>query len=436
MAKKANVFYALFTTILIATGIPAAAGVLENLDQELTDLVKSAEPYLVTIEAENQNDSNVYVGSGVLLDSDGYVTTTTSVIDRADKIEVSFRDGDKYDARYIGADYQTGLALLKIPSVERQTPKLGDPYKLNKGSWIIVIGNSYDMPNAVTFGVFSGLTDEGFLQLSVQSGPGSSGGAVFNARGELIGLVVAQASETVALHLPFDTDVKLNTRGYSSGGQSNQGDLGVDLPSSGTSLAVPADKISNTASQLIEFGEVYHGFLGIKQKALNHNELDKLGIAGGVEVTDISKDSPAQKAGLMKDDIIIKLDGRPIKGTGHLYSMVRSHKPDDEISLDLIRANSPISIRVVLGKAGNEGYYGFLPSSMRDNSDFEQKLTDLKDQLSSAYATAKENFARLDSLKSSEEIAEIKKDLSSLNEHLNELSVKVDELTNELKNKK
>ena len=435
MVKRANVFCALFTTILIATGGPAFAGVLENLDQELTDLVKSAEPYLVTIEAENQNDSNVYVGSGVLLNSDGYVSTTTSVIGKADKIEVSFRDGDKYDAQYIGADYQTGLALLKIPPVERKTPILGDPYKLNKGSWIIVIGNSYDMPNAVTFGVFSGLTDEGFLQLSVQSGPGCSGGAVFNAKGEMIGLVVAQASETVALHLPFDIDVKLNTRGYSSGDQPRQSDLGVDLPSSGTSLAVPADKISSATSQLIEFGEVYHGFLGIKQKALNHNELEKLGIPSGVEITDISKNSPAEKAGLQKDDIIIKLNGRFIKGTGHLYSMVRSYKPDDEITLEIIRASSPISVRVVLGKAGNDGYYGFLPSSMRDSAGFEQKLTDLRDQLSSAYAIARDNIAKLDSLNSSEEIAAIRKDLSSLNDHLNELSAKVDQLATELKNK-
>jgi len=435
MVKKAKVFCALFTTILIATGSPAFAGVLENLDQELTDLVKSAEPYLVTIEAENQNDSNVYVGSGILLNSDGYVSTTTSVIGKADKIEVSFRDGDKYDAQYVGADYQTGVALLKIPPVERKTPTFGDPYKLNKGSWIIVIGNSYDMPNAVTFGVFSGLTDEGFLQLSVQSGPGSSGGAVFNAKGEMIGLVVAQASETVALHLPLDIDVKLNTRGYSSGSRPGSSDLGVDLPYSGTSLAVPADKISSATSQLIEFGEVFHGFLGIKQKALDHNELDKLGVPCGVKITDISQSSPAEKAGLQKDDIIIKLNGRVVKGTGHLYSMVRSHKPDDEITLEIIRAGSPISIKVVLGKAGNEGYYGFLPSSVRDNNGFQQKLTDLKDQLTSAYANARDNIAKLDSLKSSEEIAAIKEDLSSLNQHLNELSAKVDQLANELKDK-
>lgn len=434
MINKAKVFFAFFTILLISNGLPANAGVLENLDKELTDLVKSVEPFLVTIEAEDQNHGNVYVGSGILIDKNGHVLTTTSVIDRTDKIAVSFKDGEKHVAQYLGADYQTGLALLKIAPVDRKTPAFGDPYKLNKGSWIVVVGNSYDMPNAVDFGVFSGMTDEGFLQLSVQSGPGSSGGAVFNTRGEMVGLVVAQASETVAFHLPLNTDIKVNTKSYNQ--NSPAGDqFGIDMPSSGTSLAVPADKISNITSQLINCGEVSHGFLGIKQKPLTQKQLDELGVAGGIEIADVSENTPAKKAGLQKGDIIVKVDGRQVKGTEHFYSMIRSHLPKDEITLEVIRFNSTANFKIVLGKAGNDGYLGFLRAPRRYEYDFKSELSDLGNKLSDTYNSAKENFAKLDSLKSSPDFEDVKNQLNQLKKRLNELSAKVDDLAKESENK-
>ena len=359
MKIKANVFLLIIATILFTTTITVSAGFLESLDEELTGIVSKAEPFLVTVEAEDHHLGRMFVGSGVLIDKDGYIITTASVVGDDNDIVVRFKNENSYPAEIIGVDRQSGLALLKIEPIDHQTPTFGDPRKLKEGSWITVIGNSYDIPSSVNFGVFSGITDNGLLQLSVQSDPGSSGGAVFNTKGEVIGILAAQTTETLSLFCPEDKLLGIKADIYNSYSMGRLKIFGIDIPSSNTSLAVPVDKLDKIIDQLKKYGEVKYGFLGIKQTGLNKRTRQDNNIEGGVLVTNVSKDSPAEKAGLLEDDIIVKFKGTPIKGPGHLYDLVRSHNPGDEIRLEILRDGSTKKVTVTLGEAANDEHFGY-----------------------------------------------------------------------------
>ena len=375
MRKIANVLILKTALLTLAFAGIAFAGVLENLDRELTALVDSTEPYLVTVEARFEQFDKVFVGSGILIDNDGYILTTISVVGDCPVADVSFNDGEKYTARVIGCDHNSGLALLKIEPVTRKTPVFGNSESMKQGSWVLVIGNSFEMPNAVSLGVYSGLTDEGFLQLSVQAGPGSSGSAVFNSSGQLIGLLVAQATETVSFKLPGDRAARISQASdyYTSVGLSLPA-MGIDLPSAGINLAIPVSRMKMVTDQLKKYGKVRRGYLGIRQKPLKAGKLAELGIKGGVEVIEIVKDSPAEEAGLSKGDILIELAGTRIESPGHLYSLVRSYKPDDRIDLKIIRDGKKQEIAVTLDEAPDEGYFGFKEHPGQQFSDLYYNL--------------------------------------------------------------
>ena len=433
MNKIVKVFIILILALIFISATNTDAGVLASLDEELTGLVRQARPFMVTVESRDNIQNNVFIGTGVLIDKAGYILTTTSIISDSDAVKVVFNGGDEFAAEIVGSDQHTGLALLKIEPVERNLPIFGDPYSLKEGSWIIVIGNSYDMPNSVNFGVFSGLTDKGFLQLSAQSSPGSSGSAVFNTKGEMVGLLVGQGKETISVQLPVDNFIKVKTNGYKISPPQISSGIGIDIPSAGISLAVPIDKLKRVSEQLKLYGEVEHGFLGIKQKHLNEKRRQQVNIDGGVQVTAVSKDSPADKAGIAKGDIIVEFDGKKVKGPGHLYSLVRSYLPDEKVKMDLIRDTTTISVTVTLGQTNNNGSFGF-----RQNSDLENQFGFLSSkELANKINLAKKETANLNS---DLDKADLKLEFEELNDRIRdlerdfkELSAKFNELTKEFK---
>lgn len=433
MKRIANALFLKTTLLILALMAVAGAGVLQNLDNELTALVESAEPYLVTVETKPNQFDKVFVGSGILIDNDGYIISTTSVIGECKEAEVSFKSGDSYKAEVVGCDYHSGLALLKIEPVDRAIPEFGDSYSLKEGSWIIVMGNAYEVPNAVNLGVYSGLTVEGFLQLSVQSGPGSSGSAVFNTKGQLIGLLVAQASETISFNFPGgDNSWISRASGYSSPKALSAPALGIELPASGTSLAVPIAKLEMVIRQLKEFGEVKHGFLGIRQQPLKSGEQKELNIEGGVRIIDVVKDSPAEEAGLSDGDILTKFNDKVIKSPGHLYSLVRSHQPDDKITLEIIREGNKKQIVVSLDEAPNDGYFGFRYFPQRQLSELQYDFADLKNRLSDKMQASKDKLHDQEEIeiylkKLEEKIAGLEDDFKKLSDKLDELNKEMDQ---------
>lgn len=385
MDKKAKVFLLAASILFLSIIATANAGILQSLDEELTSLVKQTEPFLVTVESRGSHLDMLLVGTGVLLDKEGYILTTTSVASDDDDISVTFKNGENYPADFIGADSYSGLAMLKIEAVDRETPKIGDPYKLKEGSWVTVVGNSYDMPSSVNFGIFSGIIDEGLLQLAVLTSPGGSGGAVFNTRGELIGILVAKATETVSVYIPSSKNLKLKAYSSASSRVRSLHEVGVDLPSTGTSLAVPIDKVLKIADQLKEYGEVRRGFLGISQRRLNKREMRKHGIDGGVYITDVSIGSPAYEADLKNGDIVLRFDGVNVNGPEHLYGLVRSHLPGDKVELEILRDDSTIEVEVNLDEASDSRFFGSweLPRiySMVDDFKVDVDISDLKEKL-------------------------------------------------------
>jgi len=431
MNKIAKVFFVSILAIISISAANADAGVLENLDEELTYLARQTRPFVVTVETRDYARNNVFVGTGVLIDKTGYILTTTSIVSDSDAVKVTFNGGDEFAAEIVGSDQHTGLALLKIKPVNRDLPKFGDPYSLKEGSWIIIIGNSYDIPNAVNFGVFSGLTDEGFLQLSAQSGPGSSGSAVFNTRGEMVGLLVAQAKETISVQLPADNFIKVKTNNYGATPSPSPSGIDIGIPSAGIGLAVPVDKLKHVSDQLKVYGEVEHGFLGIKQKRLNEKQRRQFEVDGGVQVTAISKDSPAEKAGIAKSDIIVKFDGKKVKGPGHLYSMVRSYLPDEKVTLDLIRDTTSISVTVTLGQTNDNGSFGFRRNSGLKNQPGYLPSKELADKINLAEKQIADLNSDLDKTDLRLKFEELNSRLRDLERDFKELSAKISGLTKE-----
>ncbi len=435
MIKKANVFFLVILTILLTAGITVNAGILESLEKELTDLVNKTEPFLVTVEAKSFHHARLNVGSGALIDDYGYILTTASVIGENDEISVTFKNGDSYPAELVGIDRLSGIALLKIDPVDRQTPKFGDPYKLKKGAWIIVIGNSYEIAGSVNFGVYSGMTDEGMLQISVQAGPGGSGGAVFNTKGEIIGLLVAQTTETVSLYLPYEKQLRKKIKEYQSSKTDSYHKIGVDLPTSSISLVVGADRLNKIVDQLKKYGEVKHGFLGIRQNKLNKKTLQKLNIETGVLIAEVTDDSPADRAGLLEDDIIVKFNGAPVKGPSHLYMLVRSKMPGDAVKLEVLREGSSRDITVTLGEVSDNEYPGFRDRlgyySIDDNF-----LVDIQKGLKNKFTDLSDNLDRMKNyqdLKIDANISELEDKMDELEDRLEDLSEKIAELTKKVK---
>ena len=427
MRIKANGLRLKTSAIIFLTSAFVCAGILESIDKELTQLVKNAESFLVTVEAEDQRKQNLYVGSGVLIDTDGYVVTTISVIGNNDDIKVTFKNNESYPAELVGIDNQSGIALLKIEPVDRQIPGFGYPYQLDEGAWMTVIGNSYEMPVSVNFGVFSGITDKGLLQLSVQSSPGSSGSAVFNTKGEVVGILIAQTTETASLRFPYDSNLKVRVKEYQSYYSGKYSGLGVELPSTNTSLAVGIDKIQRIVSQLKEYGEVRYGFLGIMQRKLKTKELKKHNIENGVLITKVIKNSPAEKAGLQEDDIILKVNDKVIESMGVLYTTVRSHEPDDVIDLEILRDSLSQKITVTLSEIPYKESFGFL-DNMRNYYDED------------VWVTAKEHLKGLEeylenvnkNLKTDTNFDEFEEKLEDLEKYLENLSEKITELSKRL----
>ena len=425
MSKIAKVFFVSILAIIFISAPNTDAGVLESLDEELTYLARQARPFVVTVEASDYARNNVFVGTGVLIDKTGYILTTTSIVSDSDAVKVTFSGGDEYTAEIVGFDQHTGLALLKIKPVNRDLPKFGDPYSLKEGSWIVIIGNSYDIPNAVNFGVFSGLTDEGFLQLSAQSGPGSSGSAVFNTRGEMVGLLVAQAKETISVQLPADNFIKVKTNNYGATPSQSPSGIDIDIPSAGIGLAVPVDKLKHVSDQLKVYGEFEHGFLGIKQKGLNEKQRQQIKVDGGVQVTAISKNSPAEKAGIAKGDIIVKFDGKKVRGPGHLYSMVRSYLPDEKVKLDLIRDTTSISVTVTLGQTNDNGSFGLRRNSGLKNRPGYLHSKELADKINLAKKQIADLNSDLDKTDLKLKIEELNSRLRDLERNFKELSAQI-----------
>lgn len=336
----------------------SAQDVLESLEQNITGLVESVKPSLVTIEAgifpEAKGRSPQlasFVGSGVIYSPDGYILTTSSVVRGMKDFRVIGSDKKEYEAKLIGTDYQTNLAVLKIDAKGLRPAELGNSDKTKEGSWVTVVGNSYGLPTAVSFGIVNGIRDDKTIQMSVNVSPGNSGGPVLNTRGKVIGLVSAKLSEPSVIGSMRLYEEALK-RTYDIPATQ------IEIPSSGISLAIPINQVKEKADYIIKHGSsIEKGFLGVYLEDLDDDTREELKINGGVLISGVVEKSPADKAGLKDEDVVIEFNGEEVRDAQHFTNLIENSQPGKSIKLKVIREGEEQVLTARLGRSGETYSY-------------------------------------------------------------------------------
>lgn len=270
------------------------------------------------------------LGSGVIIDAkEGYIVTNNHVVDNADKIIVKLTDGREFEAEKLGADAQSDIALLQIDSEELVDVNLANSDELRVGDFVVAIGNPFGLSQTVTSGIVSALGRSGlniggyedFIQTDAAINRGNSGGALVNLRGELVGI-------NTAIFGP------------------NGGNVGIGF-------AIPSNMMKNLVDQILEFGEVRRGLLGILGNDVDAGLAEALNspTSKGAFVNEVSEDSAADNAGIKSGDIITGINGNDLHSFSELRAKVASLGAGAEVELNIVRNGKKQSIDVVLGAA-------------------------------------------------------------------------------------
>ena len=301
-----------------------------------------------------QQQAQVGTGSGVIISEDGYIVTNNHVVQDASELEVTLNNKDTYKAKLIGTDSKMDIALLKIDTGSKLPYAVfGDSDGVKVGEWVLAVGNPYNLTSTVTAGIVSAkarnLDQKGiqsFIQTDAAVNPGNSGGALVNTRGELIGI---------------NTMISSMTGSYV-----------------GYSFAVPSNITRKIIEDIMEYGNVQRGILGVEGGELNSAVSKELGInrSTGFYVNGVTKNSGAEKAGLKKGDIIIKLDETSVTSFADLSGVVNTKRPNDVIKVTYVRDGKSWVVPVTLTK--NEfSSYSFNGMQLEDISPADAKKFNL-----------------------------------------------------------
>lgn len=267
-------------------------------------------------------------GSGVIITDDGYIVTNNHVVENGDKVEVTLNNRETYEADVIGTDPGSDLALLKIDASDLPFVPYGNSDDVKVGEWVLAIGNPFDLRSTVTAGIVSATARsigilgsdrplsqgetptaaiESFIQTDAVINRGNSGGALVNTNGELVGI---------------NTAIMSHTGSYE-----------------GYGFAVPVNIVKKVIDDLLKYGQVQRAFIGVSFTPINaaFAKERELGSNQGIYVEDVVEEGAAQEAGIRKGDIITKMDGREIMGTGDLMAVVGRHAPGDKVEVTIRR---------------------------------------------------------------------------------------------------
>jgi serine protease Do len=273
------------------------------------------------------------MGSGVIVSPNGYILTNNHVVDHATNVTVIMPDKREYKARVVGADPKTDIAVLKVDAGGLEPITIGDSDKVQVGDYVLAVGNPFGVGRTVTMGIVSatgranlGIEDyEDFIQTDASINPGNSGGALVNDRGELIGI---------------------NTAILSHGSEGNQG----------IGFAVPVSVARSVMDQIIDKGKVTRAYLGVMAqevtpamaKAFHETEVR------GALIGDVTPNSPAQKAGLEKGDIILDIDGKPVNNSAELRMHVSLMTPGTKVNVTVFRDGAQKTLPLTLAEMPSE----------------------------------------------------------------------------------
>ena len=268
------------------------------------------------------------LGSGVIVNENGFILTNNHVVKGADEIKVILYDKREFKGKVVGTDPRTDLSVVKIEATNLPTLTLGDSSKLKTGDVVLAIGNPFGLNQTITMGIVSavgrsniGLADfEDFIQTDAAINPGNSGGALVNGRGELVGI---------------------NTAIFSTSG----GYMGIGF-------AIPSDMAKSVMDSIIKHGKVIRGWLGVSIQNLTPDLAKSLGIkeTEGALIAGVENSSPADKAGLKRGDLITEMNGKKITDATALRNVVASMAPGAKADIKIIRSGKELTITAVLGE--------------------------------------------------------------------------------------
>jgi len=335
---------------------------LRNTSKAFSEIAKRVTPAVVAVKVEKEISSNMDMfnspfddeffrrffgpqfappshprsekregqGSGFIISADGYILTNNHVVAEVDKITVVLKDGRKLDAKVIGTDEKSEVALIKVEAANLPTVELGDSDELEVGEWVIAVGNPFGLAETVTVGVVSakgrqiGITDGGyedFIQTDAAINPGNSGGPLLNIDGKVVGI---------------NTAIITQSGGYM-----------------GVGLAIPINMAKLIKDQLMTKGKVERGYIGVTMnpEGLTQELAESFGLDKnvGVLVTEVEPESPAEKAGLKQGDVILKMNGKDIRTNESLRNTVSLMAPGTKINLTIFRDGKEKEITVEVG---------------------------------------------------------------------------------------
>ncbi len=289
--------------------------------------------------------ARVGTGSGVIINEDGYIVTNNHVIDQADDIEVTLHDNRSYKGIVIGTDPSTDLALIKIEANGLPTLPLVDSDQVKVGEWVLAVGNPFNLNSTVTAGIVSAksrniniLRDqyaiESFIQTDAAINPGNSGGALVNLNGGLVGVNTAIASPTGAY--------------------------------AGYGFAVPSNIVNKVVEDLLKYGVVQRGYLGVTIRAVNANLVKEkdLSVSKGVFVDSVMQKSAANDAGIRPGDVIMRINDIEVSSAPELQEQIARKRPGDLVKVQLKRENKDIELNVEL--KNREGSTDLVASSRKE----------------------------------------------------------------------
>ena len=274
-------------------------------------------------------------GSGVIISQDGYIITNNHVIEGAENVEVKLNDNRIFQAKIVGTDPSTDIALLKIAGVNLPFIKYGDSEQLKLGEWVLAVGNPFNLTSTVTAGIVSakgrnlGILEgdyriESFIQTDAALNVGNSGGALVNTKGLLVGITSAIYSPNGAY--------------------------------AGNSFAIPVTIVRKVVDDLRQFGQVQRAIIGVNIRDVNSEDAEKFKLDNvkGVMITGTIADGSADEAGLKANDIILNFDGVDVNTVAELQEQVGKHRPGDKVSLSYLRSGKQSTINITMKNvAGN-----------------------------------------------------------------------------------
>ncbi|MCD4694886.1 MAG: Do family serine endopeptidase [Bacteroidales bacterium] len=308
---------------------------LQQRNQVYNDFFDLFDEFFGNPHRRYNNAPAIATGSGVIISSDGYVVTNNHVVQNASRLEITLNDKRTYEARIIGRDPTTDLALVKIEEENLPFLTYGDSDELKVGEWVLAVGNPFNLTSTVTAGIVSAKARninilgevsaiESFIQTDAVVNRGNSGGALVNTEGELIGINAAIAS---------------NTGSYT-----------------GYSFAIPVNIVKKVINDFLDYGEIQRAYLGITFREIDSEFANEKGLdeIKGVYVVEVLEDGAASKAGIESGDVIVQINSSQINAKSSLLEAIGTKRPGDEVKVYVQRGNKMQQFNVILrNRSGN-----------------------------------------------------------------------------------